>query len=576
MVVVHDIEIYSNYFLASFKREDGKLLHFEKFEGQELDVEKIKKLLSTYTIVTFNGDHFDLPILQLALDGASCKQLKDVCDAIIKGGMKTWNMPQPRCKHIDVMAISPGATTLKMYGARMNAPKLQDLPIDPGEQISPEQREILKIYCENDLDTTFQLYNSLSKEIALRDTINKKYGLNVTNKSDPQIAEAILKHFIEEKGSKVSKRKTVLPFKYNVPDFISFKSPELNALLSVVKSSTFSVTDKGQPKLPEELNNAIEFRGAKYKFGIGGLHSQEKRQIVSPSVEGELFGEFDVTSMYPAIILGQGLYPKHLHPCFVDIYRSIFETRVKAKREGDTFKSNVYKLILNSSYGKFGSKYSFLYSPELLVQTTVTGQLSLLMLVEMMSDAGGKVVSANTDGVNVLYDESIKEKIHDVATEWEFITGYGLEYTPYQCTYSRDVNSYIAVKENGYKLKGAFAKGNLMKNFANIVCIDAAVAHLISGKDYKEHIRNETDITKFLTIRRVAGGAVWRDEYLGKAVRWYYSTDGDAITYKLNGNRVAKTLGAKPMMTLSDTIPDDLDYERYFLECEDVLQSIGV
>ena len=44
----------------------------------------------------------------------------------------------------------------------------------------------------------------------------------------------------------------------------------------------------------------------------------------------------------------------------------------------------------------------FLYSPDLLINTTITGQLTLLMLIEMITLSGGKVKSANTDGIVIL------------------------------------------------------------------------------------------------------------------------------------------------------------------------------
>ena len=39
------------------------------------------------------------------------------------------------------------------------------------------------------------------------------------------------------------------------------------------------------------------------------------------------------------------------------------------------------KIQINGSFGKLGSKYSLLYAPDLLLQTTITGQLALLMLI---------------------------------------------------------------------------------------------------------------------------------------------------------------------------------------------------
>jgi hypothetical protein len=62
---------------------------------------------------------------------------------------------------------------------------------------------------------------------------------------------------------------------------------------------------------------------------------------------------------------------------------------------------------------------------------------------------------------------------------------------------------------------------------------------------------------------------------LGKVVRWYYSTQGAPIFTKTSGNKVAKSDGAKYVMDLFDTIPEDLDYQRYYDYCEKYLEDIG-
>ena len=278
--------------------------------------------------------------------------------------------------------------------------------------------------------------------------------------------------------------------------------------------------------------------------------------------------------MYPSIIIEQGLYPKHLSIDFLTVYKNIKDTRIKAKRSGDKTLSDVYKIVLNGSYGKFGSIYSFLYAPELLIQTTITGQLALLMLIEKLTNCGGKVTSANTDGVNVLYDKTIKEKIFKAKESWENTTTYELEYTPYLAVYSRDVNNYIAITEtNDIKRKGCFAIGGLSKNPSNNICIETVVKYLTENVDIESYIKSQTNINKFVTSRKVTGGAVFKGVDLGKTVRFYHSTKGDTIYYKKNNNKVAKSDGTKPLMDLPEKIPNDLDYNWYINETKNILEK---
>ncbi|AZU97909.1 ribonuclease H-like domain protein [Vibrio phage LP.1] len=584
---VFDIECYINYYLIMFKDvESGTVKYLEMhngvMSGDFTDRLQLKSFMETITSIGFNSSDYDMPMVAAYMKKFDNVRLKGVSDHIVTKGDKHWQTKRKfrlgdyQFDHIDLKEPAPGVmASLKIYGGRANAPKLQDLPIEPSAIITKEQAKALRKYCINDLDTTIILYREIEKQIVLRETLSNKYGIDLRSKSDAQIAEAIVKQYLEAEGVTVTKRvEPVRPFKYRVPYWVEFQTPEFQEMLERVKACTFNANDKGSVVMPKELNKAVEYDGAKYKFGIGGLHSQEKAQVIIPN-EDQLFGEFDVASMYPSIIIEQELYPNHLTKRFLKVYSDIKATRLAAKRNGDNVVNSTYKIVLNGSYGKFGSKYSFLYSPELLIQTTITGQLSLLMLIEKMTLAGGKVVSANTDGVNVLYSKSDYEAIHSVQFDWELTTGYELEYTPYLATYSRDVNNYIAMKEKGIKGKGAYALGGLMKNPTNNVCVEAVISYLSDGESIGGHIRAEKDMAKFLTVRTVTGGAVFRGEEIGKAIRFYHSTDGDVITYKKNGNKVPKSDGCKPMMNLG-AIPYDLDYDWYIEESESILKDLGL
>jgi hypothetical protein len=78
-----------------------------------------------------------------------------------------------------------------------------------------------------------------------------------------------------------------------------------------------------------------------------------------------------------------------------------------------------------------------------------------------------------------------------------------------------------------------------------------------------------------LTIRKVTGGAVFDDEVIGKAIRWYYAKGRHgSIHYKKNGNRVPSSEGAVPMMALGD-LPADIDYDWYITRANEMLVEIA-
>lgn len=240
-------------------------------------------------------------------------------------------------------------------------------------------------------------------------------------------------------------------------------------------------------------------------------------------------------------------------------------------------KNDSGKIQLNGSFGKLGSVWSKLYAPQLLIQTTITGQLALLMLIESIESTGAMIVSANTDGIVIRASKALKPAVDAAVKDWEGTTGFETEETVYRALFSRDVNGYIAIKPDGsVKLKGPFAKGGLQKNPTNEVCIDAAIKWLRDGVSVHDTIEACKDITKFVTIRSVKGGAVKGDLYLGRAVRWYYARgETGHMQYKINGYTVPRSEGAKPLMDLPEDFPDDVNIDWYVAETMSILEDVG-
>jgi hypothetical protein len=278
-------------------------------------------------------------------------------------------------------------------------------------------------------------------------------------------------------------------------------------------------------------------------------------------------------------VLQQRLAPKALGTPFLQVYQSIVERRMAAKKAGDKVTADTLKIAVNGSFGKLGSKYSALYAPDLLIQTTITGQLALLMLIERMVALGVRVLSANTDGIVIHHKSSLEAAVKQVAWDWMLDTTYTLERTDYEVIASRDVNNYLAVKLDGtIKGKGCFAPTGLQKNPDQPIVYAAVAQHIAMGYPIEQAIRDCKDIAQFCTVRRVTGGAQWRGTFLGKAVRFYLSTgvrEDECIHYFTNSNRVPKSAGAMPLMTLPDTFPDDVDYDAYVRIAEKLLCEIG-
>lgn len=594
-----DIECYENYFLIAFTSlVSGKVIYFERTANHDFNRDKLQWIVNTFCLVSFNGWNYDLPILALALAGKNNAQLKHATNEIIVNGtrpsdvLRTFKVKKLNPNHIDLIEVAPLRASLKIYGGRLHAPRMQDLPFHPETTLSPEQIAIVRWYCVNDLTNTAILHESLKEQIELRDSMGKEYKMDLRSKSDAQIAEAVIAEEVERLNGARAQRPVIEPgtrYKYKIPHFIRYQTPLMNWALDVVRDANFIVSEDGNVGMPVELKELkLQIANGVYRMGIGGLHSSE--QCAAHYADAHtLLIDRDVTSYYPYIILNQGLYPQHLGPNFLRVYRALVERRIAAKRAGNKVIADSLKITINGSFGKLGSRYSVLYAPDLLIQVTVTGQLALLMLIERLELAGITVVSANTDGIVIKCPTARQAECDSIVKQWETDTGFETEDTQYLAVFSRDVNNYIAVKKkfdkqakqwlykvDGCKTKGAYAKTGLQKNPTNQICVDAVLELLTEGTPIMTTVRSCVDVRKFVSVRTVKGGAVKDGQFLGKSIRWYYAAgEQGEIVYADSGNKVPRSEGAKPLMDLPALFPQDIDYEWYEREAERMLYDIG-
>lgn len=586
--LVMDIECYIDYFLVMFRRVDtGATRQYEMFEGQRIDTEEIRRIMRSYRVVTFNGNNYDLPMLAYALTGVSCAKLKEASDSIIVGNLRGWQFEQqmgikvPReWDHIDLIEVAFGQGSLKLYGGRLHSQKLQDLPIEPSARISPAQREELVMYCGNDLQTTIDLLNHLTPQIELRERMSAENGLDLRSKSDAQIAHVVIRSQTAKiLGAPIQKPRVPAgtTFKYQLPKWLAYKTDTLNTVLRDVLEANFIVAANGSVEMPPALDGrSVAIGGGVYRMGIGGLHSSEQNQAFVSDKEYVLIDR-DVNSFYPAIILEGGLAPLHLREnnAFIRVYKEIVTRRLDAKKNGNKVVADSLKIVINSGFGLLGSVFSTLYSPHLMIQVTLTGQLALLMLIESLELGGIRVVSGNTDGIVMHCRRDQENVLAGVIAWWESVTTFETEETRYRAIFSRDVNSYVALKEGGgTKGKGAFAPISIAKNPQNNICTEAVIALIDKGVPVEKTIRACTDIRKFVTVRTVRGGGV-------QMLRTAYDdtlTPGKKRDLLL-ANGWLQIVDGPLTKAMFDHIPDGCGYDvetAYRLHCaEDSVRYLG-
>ncbi len=603
---VFDTECYNNYWLCAFKCiETGKVIFFEDSLEVELNCNLMGFIIHRFLIVGFNSNDYDMPMIALALAGVPRWKLKQISDEIIKEKKRPYQIEReygvriPDVNHIDLIEVAPIEASLKIYAGRLHCERMQDLPYAEHKTLERHEAIIVRDYCVNDLDNTHLLYTHLLPHIELRLILGKEYGVDMRSKSDAQVAETIIGVEMARLGVE-GKKPTISPgdsFYYEVPEYISFKTEQFKHCLEVVRSTPFVIGNGGSAECPKEIEALKPRLGSSvYKLSVGGLHSSEE-SVCYFADDDTLIIDRDVASYYPYIILNNRLFPPHLGEAFLTVYEGIVNRRLKLKKLKDPLEAGL-KIAINGIFGKLGNLYSRVYAPNLLLQVCMTGQLCLLMLIEAIELAGIPVVSGNTDGIVIKCSKSRYADLMNIIMIWENLTGFTTEETRYKMIASRDVNNYMAIKYkqdkapdgsiiwldeiDGVKSKGAFSnKGSaqnsvLSKNPEGYISSLAVQNFLAEGTPIEQTILNCRDLTKFVSVRTVKGGAEKDGTFLGKAIRWYYAQgETGTINYVLSGNKVPKSEGAKPLMILHPGFPNDIDFDHYINDANELLYKIG-
>lgn len=535
-----DTECYVDYWLARFSTGET----FQCFAGHPLDTAGLIRALSRYRVVTFNGQHYDMPVITVALVYPDPVIIKQASDAIINENLRSWDLLKRYglqslewVDHIDLFDVTPGQASLKMYGARMHTRKIQDLPYSPDERIDWPRRVMLREYCGNDLTVTRELRDTFAAQIKLREDMSAEYGVDLRSKSDAQIAEVVMRSLLPFKPE----RPNIPPgstFCYRPPAWLRFQTPALACLLHTMSTVPFVITysggvapgyanryvdwgDKAERldphgrwiKRPADwMPTPVSIGASSYTVGIGGLHSNESCRAVCADA-GHSLTDHDVASYYPSLILRTGIAPAQIGEAFISIYRGWYDRRLAAKHGGDKKTANSLKTLLNGTFGKLGSIWSIFYAPSEMIQVTVTGQLALLMLIETLEVCGIPVVSANTDGIVIRCPRALEWLRDQIIRDWEATTGFETERADYRLLASRDVNSYVALPldpTKPAKLKGEYAPPEPgpsgWPNPTGQVCVDAIVAYLRDGVPLADTVAACHDVRRFVYVRQVKGG----------------------------------------------------------------------
>ena len=380
------------------------------------------------------------------------------------------------------------------------------------------------------------------------------------------------------------------------------------------------------------ITNLVFLQDRYFKTGVGGIHSIDSPGCWIPK-DDEVLMDIDVSSYYPNLILTNGLYPRVWGPVFLEIFRDIVNERMDAKKLGRVLKSvidsiesgdmnhivtemlsaidnpevrvgmsidevreledlkslvtSVGKVVANGTYGKTSEPFSSLYDPQVTANTTIPGQLSLLTLAEMLQHTC-VICSANTDGIMVLVKKDKEVEVKRLVNVWEESTHLEMEYTYYKSFYQKDVNNYIAIKQNGGKPK---QKGFFLDEWPDLehtpsgnIIATALVKLLSENIPLVKTITECHDINQFILTQNLSSGweSKWNGQPLGRILRFYKSNSVNAspiIKTPGSGNKgnqgvVSQSDSCVPLPDLPEEFPNDVNYSWYIRQAEETLEKI--
>lgn len=581
---IMDYETMKNLFVAVFvhyKTDEAKvfIIH-ELIDNREtfIDFLESNKIKREHHI-SFNGLNFDSQITEAILRNKKKLlkgSVKDCVDFIYDtaqdtisisndGGFSKYPEYKLSIPQIDVFKINHWdnknkTCSLKWAEFSTDWDNVQEMPLHHSTEVTTmDQIDLVANYCYNDVLATKKIYNLSRPLLEVRLKIKEKYGLPCMNYSNTKIgSELLLKLYCDRTGRDPKEvrnsgtRRDSIPIKDIMFPYIDFKSEKLKEFKSMLTTKTIINTKN-------DFKYLLKYEGNEFHLGAGGIH-----QCIAAGVyvaqNGNIIKDLDVASLYPSIACMNGMYPAHLGQEFFQVYKEdIVDVRLreKQKKEGkDMAIIEGFKEAANATYGNSNSQYSWLYDPQYTMQTTINGQLLLLMLVEdLLTIPGSTLLQTNTDGATFMFNKKYEELYHEKCKQWEQVTKLTLEFAEYSRMIISDVNSYIAVYTNGKaKCKGRFEWEDLQnhkythihKNKSHLIVAKAVYNYFVNDIAPEEYLRRNRNILDYCAGVKIKGNwhftSLCHDKgevtytKLQKIVRYYISKSGCKILKRHNSD----------------------------------------
>lgn len=465
----YDIEVFEKMNLVGLLDEDGKgyvIVNAPNLSSNVFEVDGVQIYLNVgkvreranesllngdYVFVGFNNKAYDNFLIEDILQNRPTNYIKLKSDSVIK---------KRPSQFIDFLNLDtkeqmqPGFSLKKFESMSGMAVEESSIPFDYKDVFTIEQ--ILEVchYNIQDLRATIKLYKTRKdyfdgKELLVKEYSTSKTSINYSNGSTAAsylMGRDKLENFEPED-----------PDIYGVPTGVKlFLENALKVSPEISHVKTKAEREKVMRK--EWTSLVMEDHGMVYTWGFGGLHSAKGRietnkrgtkKIVYDVVDETDVQQWDSGSHFPNIMLRDNLLGQ-----VTNKFRNLVTERLKNKALGNPL-AGTQKIIINSVYGLLRLQSSKLYNPKSAIRVNVSGMVAIYNLANHL-DLVGNVYQVNTDGIAFKpYPDVTQETLDNIKQRWEDEFKLQLEVSSFKRLIQRDVNNYIAVKQNDkLKLKG--------------------------------------------------------------------------------------------------------------------------
>lgn len=548
---VYDVETYPNAFTMCTIPVMGKTGTFFEISDRRNDAASIFYYLTNVRrMIGFNNLNFDWPVLDYFLQLLSHSHTVTAYDLWVKaqeifGAIDNSHVIwKPAIPQIDLFKIhhfdNPAkATSLKMLEFNMRSRTIEDLPYPPGTMLAPHEIDVVLRYNGHDVLETQKFAHHSRAAIDYRESLGEEW----MNYNDAKIGKQYVIRELEAAGVQCYEpgfgkrprqtwRPAGVPLAGVILPFIAFDRPELQQAVEFFRDQTVHDT-RGS------LETTVNLDGFEIHMGLGGIHGSVTRQYISD----QTIMDFDVTGYYSSVAIEHGLFPEHLGPIFVDVYRALRERRKTTPRK-DVNKYGTLKLALNAVFGDSNNVHGPFFDPQYMLSITINGQLMLCMFTEKLTMIPGvRIIQVNTDGVTVQFPSAARAAVEYVFEWWQAVTKLELEAAIYSRMFIRDVNNYLAVSDRGkIKRKGAYDYEMLSgsiggqiawnRNFSALVIPKAAEACMLDDVCPDDFISNHPDPWDFLLRTKVPRSSrleLGDGTQLQNITRYYISETGKPL-----------------------------------------------